>query len=471
MEKYAQIISSLTSEQKIDFLEKVLENSKELQSQFVLYFTNNQKDKISKAINFNEKVIEMANEYQETLEALDLNEPDYERYHNRNDRYYEEWEMAQEAVEEEVAELFQSFKIEMIGQISQGNIEMVMAQFTGLLIACYEADIDDDYDNLGDSQEYFSNCLKEIEKEIEIVINRTILNNKALSETIKDTMLCFRTGEANLFSTEIHDLIMTALLKNNSESCSTVYVDCKQNTNNIELFPNTYLQATRFVNAESWVSEAEKLCTLNVGVATELLNYQSTTDKSAFHKNAKLLFPLFENKLVNLIASAMDDDYDNEFSKKVLVYKTNAQYKIDDYKRLAGLLTRNERIQYIETHRNGYSYNFYIQMLEVEKMHTEILNFAKSYNGYLSNLTIIMCSIINKYPTDCFEISKTKIAESLEKNMGRNYYHEVAVLLKFLSSEETIINSVNAVVQEICILYSRRPALRDELRQIGLLKK
>ena len=55
--------------------------------------------------------------------------------------------------------------------------------------------------------------------------------------------------------------------------------------------------------------------------------------------------------------------------------------------------------------------------------------------------------------------------------MGRNYYHEVAVLLKFLSSEETIINSVNAVVQEICILYSRRPALRDELRQIGLLKK
>ena len=123
MEKYAQIIGSLTAEQKIDFLEKALLNSKELQFQFVNYFTNNQKDKVSTAINFNEKVIEMANNYQETLEALDLNEPDYDRYHNRHDRYYEEWEMAQEAVEEEVDELFQSYKADMIAQISQGNIE------------------------------------------------------------------------------------------------------------------------------------------------------------------------------------------------------------------------------------------------------------------------------------------------------------------------------------------------------------
>ena len=63
MEKYAQIIGSLTVEQKIDFLEKALLNSKELQSQFVNYFTNDQKDKVSIAIDFNEKVIELAEDY------------------------------------------------------------------------------------------------------------------------------------------------------------------------------------------------------------------------------------------------------------------------------------------------------------------------------------------------------------------------------------------------------------------------
>ena len=133
MEKYAQILSSLTAEQKIEFLEKVLVSSKELQSQFTKYFNNNQKDTLSVAINFNEKVIQLASEYQETLEALDLNEPDYDHYQYRNDRYYEEWELGQEAAEDEVDDLFQTFKVEIIRQISQGNIEYAMAQFTGLL--------------------------------------------------------------------------------------------------------------------------------------------------------------------------------------------------------------------------------------------------------------------------------------------------------------------------------------------------
>ncbi|MDD4967909.1 MAG: hypothetical protein PHT07_00615 [Paludibacter sp.] len=470
MEKYAQIIGSLTAEQKIDFLEKVLMNSKELQSQFVNYFTNNQKDKISIAINFNEKVIELAEDYQETLEALDLNEPDYDRYHNRQDRYYEEWEMMQEAVEEEVDELFQSYKADMIVQISQGNIELAMAQLTGLLIACYEADVDDDYGNLGDPQTYFVDSLKVVEKELEVEINRTILNTKSVSETIKDTMLCFSTGEANLFSPDIHDLIMNALLRNNPESCKSVYEDCKLNSCNINLFPNTYLQAVRIINPELWVVEAEKLCTLNVGVAAELLEYQSITDKVSFYKNAKILYPIFSINLINLIASAIDDEYDVEFSKKLLIYKTNSQRKIEDYKRLAPLFTNEEKLDFIKTFKDSFSYDFYIQMLETEEMDAEILEYAKIYTGYLSKLTFIMRSVINKYPVQCFDISKPKIDVSLQNNMGRNYYHEVAELLKFLLTSKSNTIAVYDLIEEICKIYSRRPALKDELKAVGLLK-
>jgi len=471
MEKYKQIIGSLTTEQKIDFLEKVLLNSKELQSQFVNYFTNDLKDKVSIAINFNEKVIELAEDYQETLEALDLNEPDYDRYHNRHDRYYEEWEMAQEAVEEEVDELFKSHQADMIANISQGNIQLAMAQITGLLIACYEADVDDDYCNLGDSQAYFVDSLKEVEKEMEVEINQTILNPKSVSETIKDVMLCFRTGEANLFLPDIHDLIMTILLRNNSESCEAVYEDCKQNRYNIELFPTTYLQSVRIIKPEIWVAEAEKLCIFNVGVATELLEYQSIADKVSFHKNAKILFPIFSNNLINLIASGIDDDYDVEFSKKLLIYKTNSDRKIEDYKRLSQLFTNEEKLNFIKTFRDSYSYDFYIQMLENEEMDIEILEYAKIYDGYLSKLTFIMSSVINKYPAQCFDISKPKIEVSLQNNMGRNYYREVAELLKFLLTSKSNTIAVYDLIEEICIIYSRRPALKDELKAVGLLKR
>ncbi|MDO9154026.1 MAG: hypothetical protein Q7U47_10035 [Paludibacter sp.] len=470
MEKYTKILSSLTSDQKIDFLEKVLLSSKDLQSQFVKYFTNDLKEKISLAFNFNDKVKEMASEYQETLEAMDL-EPDYDRYHHRHDRYYEEWEMGQEAVEEVVDELFDIIKADLIIQISQGNIELVMAQLTGLLIACYESEIEDEYDNLGDPQDYFVNCLQEIEKDLEVEINRTILNSKAISETIINTMLCFKSGEANQFSTKIHDLIMTCLLNNNTESCADVYAVCKQNIEYTQLFPNTYLQATHFANAETWVSEAEKLCSLDIKVASDLLVYQQDEDKIGFHKNAKTLFLIFNNQLVNIIANGMNDEYDIEFSKKVLSYKINAQKKIDDYKRLACLLSTNEKLDFINSIKNNFSHKFYIEILETENMHSEILDYSKIYNGNLSNLASIMHSIINKYPSECFLIVKPKILSLLENNMGRNYYHEVAVLIRFLLSSTSNTIAVNDLIEELCRIYSRRPALRDELRQQGLLKK
>lgn len=219
------------------------------------------------------------------------------------------------------------------------------------------------------------------------------------------------------------------------------------------------------------MAEAEELCTFNVGVAAELLEYQSIADKVSFHKNAKILFPIFSINLINLIASAIDDEYDVEFSKMLLIYKTNSQRKIEDYKRLARLFSNEEKHQFIKTFRDNFSYDLYIQMLETEEMDTEILEYAKIYNGYLSKLSFIMRSVINKYPAQCFDISKPKIEISLKNNMGRNYYHEVAELLKFLLISKNNTIAVYELIEEICIIYSRRPALKDELKAVGLLKK
>jgi hypothetical protein len=469
MEKYIHILSSLKPEQKIDFLEKVLKNSKELQAQFINFFTIIPTKTVNAVYNFNDKVIALANEYQEALQELDL-EPDYDRYHNRSDRYYEQWEMDEEAVEEVVDEFFDGIKSELIAQIKTGDIKTVMAQLTGLLIACYEAEVEDEYDCLGDSQEYFANCLKKIEKELEVEIHKTILNSEAVSETILNTMLCFKEGEANMFSTEIHDLIMTCLLSNNAESCENVYADCILNIEYKQLFPNTYLEATRITTPESWVTEAEKLCTDDVVVATNLLEYQKVTDTVRFHFNAKRLFTIFESKLVNIIADGMNDEYDSKFSKEVLSYKVKSQNKIEDYKRIANLLSSNEKNDFIAKFKSDYTYKFYIEMLETESMYKEILEYSKTYSGYLSDFENIMKSVIINYPTECFLISKPKILVSLENNMGRNYYHNVAVLLHFLLTSVKNTVPVYDLVEELCKIYSRRPALRDELRQQGLLK-
>lgn len=469
MEKYIQILSSLNGDQKIDFLERILHNSKELQAQFIHYFTNDQQDNVWMPIDFNIMVIEEARSYQAILEALDLEEPDYDRWHNRSDRYYEDWELAQEAVEEEVNELFDTFKDELLKQISQGDIAGMMAKLTGLLIACYEADVDDPCDNLGDPQGYFVTCLWSIAKALEPEINKTILNNTSTANTIKEVLRCFANGEANKFFPEIHDAIMVVLLKNNPESCLPVYDEfctlavCKQ------LFPNSYIETTRMAKPDKWIAEAEKFCMVNVGVAKDLLEYLSKNDKVGFHRNARIVFPLFQRELVELIANEMDDQFDPDLAKKVLLYKINSSHQIADYKRLVVLFSANEKQEYIESLRGIFSHEFYIQVLEEEEMYDQILEFARTIDSWLPKYPDIMRSIINRFPTTCLQIVKPRLQNLLEINLGRHYYEYAAQTLSFLASAEENRTMVRDLVLELCVLYPRRSALKEELKKAGLM--
>ena len=53
--------------------------------------------------------------------------------------------------------------------------------------------------------------------------------------------------------------------------------------------------------------------------------------------------------------------------------------------------------------------------------------------------------------------------------MGRTYYNEVAVLMHFLATNPQNIESIRNLVLDVAILYNRRPALKDELRKLGLM--
>ncbi len=469
MEKYVQILGSLNNDQKIDFLEKILQNSNELQAQLIHYFTNEQQDNIHPMIDFNKTVREEAQSYQAILEALDLEEPDYDRWHNRSDRYYEDWELAQEAVEEEVNELFDTFRDELLKQISQGDVAGMMAKLTGLLIACYEANVDDPCDNLGDPQGYFVTCLWSIAKVLETEINKTILNNTSTANTVKEVLQCFANGEANKFFPEIHDALMVVLLKDKPESSLPVYDEfcslavCKQ------LFPNSYIETTRMAKPDKWIAEAEKFCTVNVGVAKDLLEYLSKNNKADFYRNARIVFPVFQRELVELIANEMDDHYDPDLEKEVLLYKIKSSHQIADYKRLVVLFSATEKQEYIESLRGIFSHEFYIQVLEEEEMFDQILEFARTIDSWLPKYPDIMRSIINRFPTTCFQIIKPRLQNLLDKNMGRNYYEYAAQTLSFLASAEENRTMVRDLVVELCVLYPRRSALKEELKKAGLM--
>jgi len=470
MEKYLQIFETLTEAQKIAFLAKILKNSGELQSQLINYFTNDQHDKKINLVNFNEIVFNEASYYKAELEAIDLEEPDYDRYHNRHDRYYEEWEMAQEAVEDEINEVFDSYRDEFIDLISKGELNIMMAKLTGLLIACYEADIDDPCDNLGDPQEFFAECLSRIATSAESEMIKTVFNSDSVVETIKNVIQCFVSGEANKFSTKVHDSLIYCLLNNNSDNCIKVYNEFKALYESEVLFPNSYILATRYGNPTGWIAEAEKMSPASIGVAKELLEYLAQNDMTAFYRNAKILFPLFSRDLVELISKSMDETAEKQFAKEVLSFKVLQYHQIDDYKRLSGLFSEGEKQFFLIKLANSSYYEFCIKALVYEGKFEQILKFAEDPDRNIWEYPAIMQPIVHKFPSECLAIASKIAPAYLEKNMSRSDYQNVAQLLKTAAMDDKNVTAVTKLILELCTLYTRRTAMKDEFRKAGILK-
>jgi hypothetical protein len=378
--------------------------------------------------------------------------------------------MAQEAVEDEINEVFDTFRDDFVDLISKGDPETMMAKITGLLIACYEADIDDSCDNLGDPQEFFADCFSRVAKSVEREIVKTAFNSESVVGTIKNVIRCFVSGEANKFSPKVHDSLIHCLLSNNTDCCITVYHEFKALKEFEILFPNSYVLATRYGNPSGWISEAEKISTASLGVAKELLEYQSENDKTAFHRNAKMLFPLFSRDLVELISKSMDSTTEQHFAKEVLSFKVFHFRQFEDYKRLSCLFTEGEKQTFLSKFANSSFYEFYIKALEFEGWFDQILKFAENSGRYIWEFPAILQPIIHKYPSECLAIASKIAPAYLEKNMSRNDYKNVAQLIKAVAQNEKNATAVNKLILELCTVFSRRTAMKDEFRTAGILK-
>ena len=467
---YKEILKTISPEKKIEFLEQVLSNSSELQSQFVNYFTKVAVAKSDNKTDFNQSVAILIEEYKTELENLDLEEPDYDRWTDRNDRYYEEWEIDSEIIEQEVSELFDDFSAEIVNNVAMGEINLVLAQLTALLIACETADVDDPYDNLGGNpNESFLEYFDELVQETRDEIIKTILNADMVSHSIFKTAEYFENKAIEDLHTESIDVLIEGLLQCNIKSSHAVYAVFNVNKQFQLTFPISFLETLKTVNPDLWLGEAEKASTRNVHIAKELLTHQSANDLLAFHTIAKKLFGIFPNELIDIIAQSVDPKIDSDFTKEIYRIKINKSHDIELYKKLALLLTDIEKHDFIEQYKHEYSGVFYVKLLEQEGQFEQILNFAQKYNGFLTSFSNIMEPIIHKYPEECFKILQPKIQLSIDQNINRQRYAQAAEILEFLVSDVRNKQEVTKFATALCQLYPRRSALRDEFRQAKLI--
>ena len=308
-----------------------------------------------------------------------------------------------------------------------------MAEYAALLMACHEAEMEDPNSNLGDPREFLIQCFKDMTPDILEAVNRTIFNPQSLSMTVFQVIEFWMKDPTVKIESELPDHLMKELLKESAKACPAVHDYFSNKPAAKKNFPATYLEALQQVEPGLWAKEAEKYSVSNSGIAAKLLDYQANTDKQSFYRIAKTLFPVFTDRIIDHITPYLDLSVEKVFAREVLSFKVLKYRRLDDYMLLAGLFnTETEKLTFIGKLRDRWNNQFFIKVLDWEGMFGRIIEFARKTNPDLDQLRYILPPVINEYPQESFRIARKQIGTEMAETKGR-------------------------------------PALKDELRKVGLL--
>jgi hypothetical protein len=471
LSKTSRLLNQLSDTEKLDFLSKALENSTSLNEQFVEYFANKETaPKVSQA-EFEEKIREYAVHYSSELHEVDLEEPNWEKWEPPHNGYIPEYEAAQQLAEQEVNDLFDVFKSDLINLINTCDLVKFFAGLTGLVIACREAEVEDPYDNLGDPNEFFLNTFKEISEELVKTIETTIFRPDLIELASLLIFGTFTKGEALGFHSTVHDGMLLSALKKCPEKSNVLYELIAEDKVVKEIFPTTsvFIMKNSSKGGSDWTKLAEQLSELDVLVALDLLEHYHQTDKPSFYRVAKNAYRAFSHHLSNFLLDRIDDAYDVEFSKLVLKEKIANEQDIHLYRRLKKILNENELAEFRQGFSERFDIGFYISMLEEDGLYETIVEVARKWKNGIHSLDKIIKPIAARYPVECLQIAGKIILSELENNQGRGLYSSVAALLHIIDNNTPGNSAVKQFAADLVKQFYRRSALKEELRNQKLI--
>lgn len=465
------LFNQLNDAEKLEFLQKALENSTELQKQFITYFENRELKSTVSHEEFERLVAVAAKEYEEALNEIDFENPDLDDYSYPRDHYVPEYEAAQNVVEDEVNGYFDGFFSELSNHLRQCDLTCFFADFTGLLLACNNVEVYDPYDNLSDPNEFFNDAFQKKSATLQETIRTTVYHSNLVEEAVKLVFMSFIKGSATDNPTKQHDILLAQLLLKSPEKCSLLNEFLNQEESLKPLFPKTavVIYKNNPETTSKWPILAEPLSTVDKTVAKELLDYHfDKKDKKSFHRIAIKAWPFFQYDLLDYLAEKVDEDFNPAFAIKVLKRKVDVTGDLKSYQRLKKRLTAEET----DLFRNSFSDNnsrLYLKLLEHDGLFLNILHFAQKQPQYTYSLAEILKPIAGVFPDECFQMAKNAISRESENTTGRDHYRIIAELLKMLAVETNNPQPVKDFALSLTLKYSRRTALKEEFKQRKLI--
>jgi len=434
---------------KLSFLENLLTQNSKFAESFLKFL----KSKTKQLDNDDTEEVDIEDVASDIYERINqIGYEDLWDYAPRN-RYVDEWEIAEELVEEIIDEHMQDVKM----YAESGDIREAFRYLCGIQIGLLRSSDTEIGEQVGDIENFKYDIAQ-------IVLDA--LKNANISDKKQVIAILFNAAETHneIQNWSMHERLFDILIEE-----ETLAELLKQK---LSAFPSdkSTLDILRKIEKRLGNTDALKQMATenpdNFEIACEYL--EILHKEQNFEKVKQILYSWFDqNKQSDLFAlqAFITQELGNTDYRKLLVICFFRCSKFETYLKLREIFNEQEAKDIRDAVKSdGLSHQINMH----EKWYDDILLFVKSklnslyfdYSSYLKDIEAI-------FPNEAFEIHKSVIYQQLLVAKNRNTYSAIAEILtrmhKFLPAH---------VIQLAQELYNRKPnlpALRDELRKCGLI--
>jgi hypothetical protein len=454
---------------KLSFLDAIIGQNQKLQAEFIAYVET----KISKTdeLSYN-TFISIVNEYhadyQKCFEAVDLEDPDWDNYNPPHVGYIEEWEAYQLASEQEFEDIFDEFRNDAINTIIEQRPDELTAMLIGLYEATQDANVPDEVCSFEDVNEHL---LSELKNTLNTVVDK--LRMSALTENNVATafemffMYCNEEYPGNPhFASHFENLFISMAEKcGNANALLNIF---DHSGIEKEIMPELTLVLNKLAgNKTEWLHSALQFYHDSEPVAKELLHHYFETDKTAFLKTARELYEINKTTWALFLQNYLTPELDQQLYIKIHYTLTVATKDIGHYLKIMDLLSENEKNILLDNIR--YDDVFVVEILNAEKRYADIKAIVEKEDK-LWRFDKKIAPILPVYPGFCLQRIGKMVTSTLQNERGRSVYERVCKLLNLTKSIPGFEQEKMMLIQQTYTHKPNLPALRDEMRQAGLVE-
>ena len=455
---------------KLEFLRLLLEKNEGLRNQFLEYCKPDGLigESHEKQENTGEIISETCENLKDDLEALNFEDIDWEDYRPRHSGYIPEYEAIENIAEDQLNEIFDGWKDEILSLINNGQSLNAVCTMLGAYDACLDADIPGSGDVFGDITETLLQNHHLIMNDALMAIKATIISGDQAFQVAEVVLDHYQRNYSDTRDyLKYFEPFMITLVEN-GDVAERILATIQNTAIDEALLPGLVVKLYSFLeNPGEWVKKAEQFLYDDLEVAKQLLDYYWQHDAVLFLVHGKKLFTLHPHQLCDFFRERLFPMFDLDFFKDVLLFHTLRDKKTALYEELREYLDDAEKQRFID--EIAYDEAFRVKVLEMEQRYQDILDLATKEVTHTWHFSEMITPLLNIYPAEVMNLIRVKTSHTIQYHKGRDSYQRVCEWLRLSLQIKGKEEEARHLIHE---LYNRRPALpalKDEMRRAGVV--